>query len=310
MATEKKKSKKVIKDVKAGAAVNVEQKDRIGARSTMRVNLGNYCHTDQTVWVDLPVGFTEDELAEALAGSRKQLDGLNDEIQAFLKRENLSIGDIPEEDEEDEEEDEGEEEDNGEDEEPEEDGEDDEEEEEEDEEGGESMTRDEMEKKKASELRKIAKGLKLETTKLVKVDLINLLEKHWAEGGDEDEGDEDDGLDEMTRKELKAYVKENELEVKFTKSKTEEDIVKEIRDLEPEEEEEEEEEDEEGPDEDDRREELESKKTKIAEVKKIALEHGIKTKDKKRAQLVEEILAAEFEEEDEDEEEEDDLVEV
>jgi hypothetical protein len=45
------------------------------------------------------------------------------------------------------------------------------------------------------------------------------------EDEDEDEDDEDeDDLDEMDRKELKAYIKENELDVKITKKMDEDDI--------------------------------------------------------------------------------------
>lgn len=49
---------------------------------------------------------------------------------------------------------------------------------------------------------------------------------------DEDDGDEGSDLDEMDRKELKAYIKENELDVKVKKSMDEDDIREAINEAE------------------------------------------------------------------------------
>lgn len=58
---------------------------------------------------------------------------------------------------------------------------------------------------------------------------------------DEEEEEEDDGLDEMSRAELKAHIKAEDLEVKVFKSDSDEDIVAKIRDASEEDEEEEDE---------------------------------------------------------------------
>ena len=58
----------------------------------------------------------------------------------------------------------------------------------------------------------------------------------------EDEDAEDDDYDDMSRKELIAYIKENDLDIKCIKSKSDDDYREEIREAEAEEEDEEEEE--------------------------------------------------------------------
>lgn len=66
-----------------------------------------------------------------------------------------------------------------------------------------------------------------------------------AEEEDEEEDDSNGSLDEMSRAELKAYIKENELEVKVLKSMSDDDLRAAIQEMEGDEEEEEEEPDEE-----------------------------------------------------------------
>jgi hypothetical protein len=70
-------------------------------------------------------------------------------------------------------------------------------------------------------------------------------EEEQEETPPEEEEPEGDKFEEMDRSELKAYIKKNELGIRVTKGKTEDDLRKEIRELEQEQEPEEEEEEEE-----------------------------------------------------------------
>jgi hypothetical protein len=69
------------------------------------------------------------------------------------------------------------------------------------------------------------------------------LEDEEDEDEEEDEEDDDEDLDEMDRAELKAYIKENELDVKVKKSMDEDDIRTAIQEAEGDDEEEDDDED-------------------------------------------------------------------
>jgi len=127
---------------------------------------------------------------------------------------------------------------------------------------------EELAKMTVAKLKVVAKGLgaKLADYKaLEKDDLVNFIldlefpiedepEEVEEEEADEDEEEadeetEDDGLDEMSRTELKAHIKTEGLDIRVTTKKSDDDLRAEIRalDVEPDEEEEESEEDEAEP---------------------------------------------------------------
>jgi len=371
------KKKKIKKEETKGAGVTVKKSDqgvtggKAGASVEFKINLGDYENTRQTIWTELPTGFTQDDLDASLKDADRILDGLNERITEFLDRSGYAVGRHPDADgDKDEEiEEEDNEKDEEEKEEDEEEGEDEKDEEEEEGEGEDpaaevrGMDAEELNKEyKGSEIRPIAKACGIETKNVNKEGLITALleymeenpadeeedddgedeaedcvacegtgkdskgkkcpickgtgkkpasddEEEEDEEEEEEEGEDDeeekDEFDGMTRKQLLKHNKENELGIKSTKKLSDDELRDAIREAASDEEEED--------DEDERRKELEG--MKIAEVKKIAVEHDIKTKaggkSKKTADLIEEILEEEFEEDDDgDSGGEDDMVEV
>jgi hypothetical protein len=98
---------------------------------------------------------------------------------------------------------------------------------------------------------------------------------------DEDESDGEVDLDEMTRAELKAYIKDNGLEVKVLKSMGDEDIVAAIQEVqvEDDEEEEEPEDEEEEDDEEDEDEEPEAEEDNYDEMSLKALKQELEDRE-------------------------------
>lgn len=112
---------------------------------------------------------------------------------------------------------------------------------------------------------------------------------------DEEEDEEEDDLTELSRTELKAYIKENELDVTVKKSMTDDDIRTAIEEaMGGEEDEEDEEEEDEEEDEDE--EPTDYNSWSIDALKKEAQERGLSTKGSKK------ILAGRLGKDDEDEE--------
>jgi len=142
------------------------------------------------------------------------------------------------------------------------------------------------------------------------------------EEGEEDEGEEDEeevDLDEMERADLKAFIKEQELDVKVLKNDSDDELRDKIREALGEDEDEEgEDEDEEDGDEDEDEEvtytKAQLKKLKNDELKEVASGHDIdlpsRLTAKAKESLIAAILKAQEASDDEDEDEDDDEEEV
>lgn len=109
-----------------------------------------------------------------------------------------------------------------------------------------TWTREELAKKTAVALAKIAKeeGASAKDIKAAGKDKDALISLIVGKDDDEDDDDDEDELDDLDRDELKAYIKENELSVKVTKSMDEDDIREAIREAEGDEDDDDEDDDE------------------------------------------------------------------
>lgn len=304
MATARKPKGKtaVVKDENITA-----ESGRIITTAKFKLTVGDYENTTQGIVLDLPADASEARIKGAVDIGEAMLEASNKRLATFLERHGYGVEVV-----------EGEE------------------EEEEGEENSSKPTLEELKEMTAKALRDLCKEEDIYEKGMNKEAAFEALVEHFdfdedeeeAEDdeedpdADEEEEEEDDELEEedeeeedeidfesMTRIELRAFNKENELGVKFTKGKSDDDVRAEVEEAyaEIEEEDDKEEDEETDGDEDARREELEA--MKIAELREVALENGIKAAKKKAATLIEEILEAEFEK-DELEEDDDEEVEV
>lgn len=273
---------------------------KIGIKALYRVNMGNYEHSEQTMEISLSTDYTDEQLEEAIAKAQVALTAMNNTLVETMASHGLvpqmaagaeadnsgaeATGDdgveVPEE-------------------------------------GGATQHTDaELKKMSVADLKTLATTYEIPIKGLQRADIVEAIKSYEDQGGGEAEGVEDveeipeeipeedatpsleDTLAPMTRNELKIYIRDNDLkELVIVRTSMTDDQIREAiiaNSPEPETVEGVEElPEEEVGGEAERRVELEG--LKPVEVKQTALKLGIKTKDKKTADLIEEILGKEFE---------------